>query len=110
MSALNATYDVIWGVPDGEGLDCSRDPTAAGQQLLPTCVNTSFPGYAGNWTMLNRQRAGLSGGGLTTATHFEPSDFGRYPSPPPRGACLTQTLSLPPSPKPSLSPPPKPSL
>ena len=43
MSALNATYDVIWGVPDGEGLDCSRDPTAAGQQLLPTCVNTSFP-------------------------------------------------------------------
>ena len=41
MSARNATYDVLWGVPDGEGLACG------GRDYLPTCVNTSFPGCAG---------------------------------------------------------------
>ena len=61
MNANNATYDVMWGVPDGAGLNCSR----AGQHsYLPTCVNTSFPGYAGSWTM-----AGTAGG-LRTSTSY----------------------------------------
>eukprot|EP00658_Telonema_sp_P-2_P047685 TRINITY_DN36288_c0_g1_i2.p1 TRINITY_DN36288_c0_g1~~TRINITY_DN36288_c0_g1_i2.p1 ORF type:complete len:299 (-),score=39.37 TRINITY_DN36288_c0_g1_i2:174-1070(-) len=47
MSARNATYDVLWGVPDQWGLLCS--PNAS--ELLPVCVNTSFPGYPGSWSM-----------------------------------------------------------
>ena len=61
MNANNATYDVMWGVPDGAGLSCS----ASGHHpYLPTCVNTSFPGYAGTWSMAG----GL--GGLRTATSY----------------------------------------
>ena len=61
MNANNATYDVMWGVPDGAGLNCS----ASGHHpYLPTCVNTSFPGYAGTWSMAG----GL--GGLRTATSY----------------------------------------
>ena len=44
LSARNATYDVLWGVPDGEGLLCSPSSAAASASGLPICVNTSFPG------------------------------------------------------------------
>lgn len=74
MSALNATYDVLWGVPDGESLACAKNHANASAQRLPVCVNTSFPGYAGTWTM-----GGGGGGGLQTATYS--ADFGKYVSP-----------------------------
>lgn len=80
MSARNATYDVLWGVPDGEGLNCSSasDP----QPFLPVCTNTSFPGYPGSWTMWNARRPGqLSGGGLTSATAYNTSEYGQFASP-----------------------------
>jgi hypothetical protein len=82
LSARNATYDVLWGVPDGEGLACLKSaPSAAAAPGLqvPVCVNTSFPGYAGSWTMATRQRGAL--GGLLTATHYSPHDYGRYVAP-----------------------------
>ena len=60
MSARNATYDVLWGVPDGAGLSCSDTPDG----IVPVCVNTSFPGYAGSWTMGNVLMPGRAG--LTT--------------------------------------------
>lgn len=74
LSARNATYDVLWGVPDGESLICSRE----GRGPQPTCVNTSFPGYAGNWSMVSPGRSGL---GLTTATNYSTEQYGRYVSP-----------------------------
>jgi hypothetical protein len=64
MNAVGATYDVNWGVPDQDGLACDSNPNRT-SPYLPTCVNTSSPFYAGNWTM-----AGSSGGaGLKSATH-----------------------------------------
>jgi hypothetical protein len=82
MSALNATYDVLWGVPDGEGLTCTS-ASSTGPKIAPTCVNTSFPGYAGNWSMAARAPSarGLRGGGLATATAFDSAQWGRYVSP-----------------------------
>lgn len=77
MSARNATYDVLWGVPDGESLACS----AAAGAIVPVCVNTSFPGYAGSWSMASTRSRGLRSGGLAAATHFPPSQYGRYVSP-----------------------------
>ena len=44
MSARNATYDVLWGVPDGEGLSCVPAATSEQPPIVPVCVNTSFPG------------------------------------------------------------------
>lgn len=46
---LNSTYDIKWGKPDMTALACSTNGTD--WPALPTCVNTSFPGYAGSWTM-----------------------------------------------------------
>lgn len=77
MNVLNATYDVNWGVPDGAGLQCDKDGT---KPYLPVCVNTSFPGYAGNWSMISNI-PGLSGGGLTTATAYDHDSFGKYIQP-----------------------------
>ena len=65
MSAKNATYDVLWGVPDGWGLHCD----SGGGRVLPTCVNTSFPGYAGSWTMAD----GRGGAAGETTTRARPS-------------------------------------
>jgi|EP01043_Picozoa_sp_COSAG02_P037180 hypothetical protein len=56
MSAQNATYDIKWGKPDGTPLKC--DNTGASWPALPTCVNTSFPGYNGNWTMVTKLHPG----------------------------------------------------
>jgi hypothetical protein len=56
MSAQNATYDIKWGKPDGTPLAC--DNTGASWPALPTCVNTSFRGYAGNWTMATKLHPG----------------------------------------------------
>lgn len=75
MSALNATYDVLWGVPDGDDLACAKQPPS----YLLVCVNTSFPGYVGNWTMFNEVVPGLQGGGLTTAV--QASSWERYTYP-----------------------------
>ena len=87
MSARNGTYDVLWGVPDGAGLACAR---AGDPPYLPACVNTSSPFYAGNWTMLNPVRAGLAGGGLTTAVDYDRSRYGRYTS----GAAAAWTAEI----------------
>ena len=72
MNFLNSTYDVNWGVPDGDGLSCDK---SAGRDApyLPVCVNTSFPGYTGNWTM-----RGSNGSGLRTATYAPPGTFSKY--------------------------------
>lgn len=78
VSIRNATYDVLWGVPDGEGLACD---SGSGPSYLPSCVNTSFHGYRGNWTMLNPSEPGLRGGGLVVATHYEPSDYAAFTLP-----------------------------
>eukprot|EP00965_Chrysotila_dentata_P011572 378822-Pleurochrysis_carterae.AAC.1 len=75
MSAANATYDVLWGVPDGEGLQCAR---AGAPAYLPECVNTSFPGYAGNWSMASTRG---NSAGLRAATSFDQSQFGVYTYP-----------------------------
>ena len=73
MSAANATYDVLWGVPDGWGLHCDD----GGGGVLPTCVNTSFPGYAGSWTMADGR--GGAAGGLRAAT--DTPVWGQYVEP-----------------------------
>ena len=84
MSARNATYDVLWGVPDGEGLQCAGAPKPGSPPppaYLPTCVNTSFPGYAGSWTMANNATPGVAGGGLTAATSYDAAQYGEYVHP-----------------------------
>ena len=68
MNANNATYDVLWGVPDGAGLNCSASPNHP-HAYLPTCVNTSFPGYAGSWTMAGGP------GGLRTGTSYDKNRY-----------------------------------
>ena len=53
MGLLNCTYDIKWGKPDGVPLACGTgDATVAPAY----CVNTSFHGYAGNWTWPARRR------------------------------------------------------
>ena len=79
-SARNATYDVLWGVPDGEDLHCAANASSPGGSYLPVCVNTSFPGYAGDWTMASA-KPGLAGVGLTTATAYDAATYGKYTSP-----------------------------
>ena len=79
MSARNATYDVLWGVPDGAGLSCA--PSAGPGDIVPVCVNTSSPFYAGNWSMVNPRVAGLAGGGMTTATSYKTSEYATFVSP-----------------------------
>ena len=91
MNALNATYDVNWGVPDGAGLKCSKNAS-----FLPICMylslslsltnsnnnnnnnnknhpgtNTSSPFYDGSWTMYDNI---TKHDGLRTAT--KSSNFG----------------------------------
>ena len=58
MSLQNATYDIKWGKPDQTSLLCDASGTGAGWPALPTCVNTSFGGYAGNWTMASKLHPG----------------------------------------------------
>lgn len=82
MSAGNATYDVLWGVPDGEGLACAPNASDdTSDPALPICVNTSSHFYDGNWTMANVATWGLGGGGLTAATSYGPQDFNTFVSP-----------------------------
>ena len=78
MGLLNCTYDIKWGKPDGVPLACGTGDAAVAPAY---CVNTSFHGYAGNWTMVARApppAGGGDAGGLRAATHFEPADFGRF--------------------------------
>ena len=74
---LTFTLQVLWGVPDGEDLQCAHNSSSE----LPTCVNTSFPGYAGNWSMANTKTPGVRGGGLATATSYTPGEYGKYVHP-----------------------------
>ncbi len=76
MNALNATYDVNWGVPDDFGLACDGSGNRSAP-YLPTCVNTTSHFYAGNWTMHGDGGGGGGGGGggLRAATHTD-SAFG----------------------------------
>ena len=66
MSAQNATYDIKWGKPDGTSLAC--DNSGESWPALPTCVNTSFRGYAGNWTMATKLHPGPMAGQLSNTT------------------------------------------
>lgn len=79
MSAGNATYDVLWGVPDGEGLHCAHNSTA--NETLPVCVNTTSHFYSGNWTMANTVVPGKPGGGLTSATFYPSKTYNTFVSP-----------------------------
>ena len=74
MNILNATYDVNWGVPDGDGLSCDKSPEHS-RSYVPVCVNTSFPGYSGNWSMKSDDSAYV---GLQTATNYDQKKFGVY--------------------------------
>ena len=78
MNVLNATYDVNWGVPDNAGLSCDNTKDRE-KPYLPVCVNTTFSGYSGNWTMKDeRENAHEDKTGLKTATSFSESSFGKY--------------------------------
>lgn len=78
MNALNATYDVNWGRADCAPLACSHagGAGAGGWASLPTCVNTSFHGYAGNWSMVNANASAPLARGMRTATAWTPGAFG----------------------------------
>lgn len=80
MNMLNATYDINWGAPDGLKLDCALNDTASEVSSLPVCVNTSFPGYAGNWSMFDYSDATRRGiaKGLVTATSYDVNQFGKF--------------------------------
>ncbi len=80
MNMLAATYDVNWGAPDGMRLKCAANDTEAHATALPVCVNTSFPGYPGNWSMHDSSGATTRGlaKGLVAATHYNQSWFGRF--------------------------------
>ncbi|CAE8610430.1 unnamed protein product [Polarella glacialis] len=57
MNYRNATYDVFWRVPDdAAGLNSVGVPCCSDGTCPRWCVNTSFPGYAGSWTMSPRMR------------------------------------------------------
>ena len=45
MNVLNSTYDIKWGKPDGTAAQCTHNGSQ--WDRFPTCVNTSFSGYAG---------------------------------------------------------------
>ena len=78
MNVLNATYDVNWGVPDNAGLSCD-DTMDREKPYLPVCVNTTFSGYSGNWTMkVTGEGTDDRDKGLKTATSFSESNFGNY--------------------------------
>ena len=62
LSLQNATYDIKWGKPDQTPLLCDASGCGAGWPALPTCVNTSFGGYAGNWTMATKMHPGPTSG------------------------------------------------
>jgi hypothetical protein len=66
MSVQNATYDIKWGKPDGTPLQC--DNSGMSWPALPTCVNTSFRGYAGNWTMATKLHPGPMADRLNNST------------------------------------------
>lgn len=74
INALNATYDVNWGVPDQAGLSCSNNKSI----LLPVCVNTSSPFYSGSWSMYNNNNKTGKGGlrTATSSTNFKTLDMG----------------------------------
>lgn len=108
VSLQNATYDIKWGKPDQTSLLCDASGTGAGWPALPTCVNTSFGGYAGNWSMATKLHPGPTVGlrhttpalmnatltppsqgstawraaaedtGLLSATAWEPLSYARY--------------------------------
>jgi len=81
----NATYDVLWGLPDqdvafaGRCFKIQGNSTFVPQQeemFVPFCQNTTFrPDYNGSWTM----KSAATGRGLQSATFS--SDFhGRFNS------------------------------
>ena len=83
MNALNATYDIKWGKPDGTPALCTGNGSE--WATLPTCVNTSFSRsgvYYGNWSMINdAAMPRVDGGpsparGMQTATAWAPGTFG----------------------------------
>ena len=81
MSLQNATYDIKWGKPDQTSLLCDASGTGAGWPALPTCVNTSFGGYAGNWTMASK----LHPGPTVSLSHTTPALMNATLTPPSRG-------------------------
>lgn len=64
---------ILWGVPDMAQLDCDSN---ASRPWLPVCVNTSFPGYAGSWSMVPSLHG--EGSGMRVATSYDESAFGRF--------------------------------
>ena len=77
MSARNATYDVLWGVPDGMDpkLDCVQNYSSPNPKRVPICTNTSAPFYEGTWSMFDRHRPET---GLQSATHYDTSSYSKY--------------------------------
>ena len=73
MNILNATYDVNWGVPDQDDLQCDKSLNRSAP-YIPLCVNTSFPGYAGSWSM--RSSISTTEVGMQTATYYDKNKFG----------------------------------
>jgi hypothetical protein len=83
MNCQNATYDVMWGVPDYTqfGYNC-EDTTGASKgnrskPYVPVCISTTSGAYNGSkWSLGN----GLTGTstGLHTATSYSPAQFGHF--------------------------------
>jgi hypothetical protein len=78
MFAIVFRYDVLWGVPDGEGLQCAPNRSSASDGQIPVCVNTTSHFYSGDWTMYNEVKPGVHGGGLTSMTSYDPKEFGKF--------------------------------
>ena len=74
MNVLNATYDVLWGVPAFTGLVCDNKYNSEPPiPYLPICKNsTFFSDQPGNWTMVGGST------GLQTATTYKEANYGEY--------------------------------
>lgn len=80
---------VVQGVPDGANLGSAPACSECGGggigsepnwPVFPTTVNTTFPGYPGNWTMKAADN-GVAAGGMTSATHYSKESYGVYTYP-----------------------------
>jgi hypothetical protein len=80
---------VVQGVPDGANLGSAPACSECGGggigsepnwSVFPTTVNTTFPGYPGNWTMKAADN-GVAAGGMTSATHYGKESYGVYTYP-----------------------------
>ena len=75
MNFNNATYDVLWQVPDG-GLNSTGVPCCSIHECKRYCQNSSWPPFGGSWSMYpnmktaTRRAEGYAMGGWTLEIAF----------------------------------------